>query len=426
MLRWSLFFRVPHVTECHALYHGAFYPTVKLPIDGPRPTLGGALSAKAACEAARAAAASAATAAPTEGTSASASSAVPKKQKHTLVLDIDETLIHTFRGGPDVRATSLGRDGHPKGFEDMAELNDLAERGKGTGIDVFIDQATYFKFWTRPYLQEFLEETTQLFNVVFWTAGTGPYMASIINALERQVLNKMLAGSDADASSSKIGDNTSYMYDFKKNISAIAADGTTVGELIRAADTASPSMNYYGYSRCQTMGQNYLKHIPLLGLESTDNVILMDDATRSFVFTPRSAILVDQFKKKDDSDTFLRDVMPMLRRVAASDCAARELDHWRSDAYTVLDDLDANTKKFLMACPSEVAKQKDIQIGAWLRERRTDGPIAPAALFGMDYERNMREGIDSEVAKIQGDYTNNCSGLLHLFMRQAHQQPQQE
>jgi TFIIF-interacting CTD phosphatase-like protein len=63
------------------------------------------------------------------------------EKRHTLVLDIDETLVHTF--------------------SQSASAAD--ERLMEYGMLV------------RPGLKEFLEECNELFEVVFWTAGVASY-----------------------------------------------------------------------------------------------------------------------------------------------------------------------------------------------------------------------------------------------------------
>ena len=381
-----------NVAKTCGLFHGGFYPFVKLPMGGPRPPLGGALSANEACLAHRK---------EDKKKAPAANGSKQRKEKHTLVLDIDETLLHANSYMDEGReVASLGRD-QPKGFEDVAKLLDLGNKAAD------IRGAVYFDVWPRPYLREFLEEVTDLFEVIFWTAGTSAYMAAIINMLERQFLDKKLAGTQrGQEDAADVTINTSFLYDFSKNVHLLAQDGMTDEKIAAACKAAAPMMNFYGYSRNQTLGSNRLKHIPLLG-KNPDNVILMDDATRSFVYTPRSAILVDQFRYPSDQqdDTFLRDVMPMLRAVAKSDCATRELDHWRADDYAAFDNMDENSDKFLYAYPSGESKKKTTQLGHFQPKRRENGPISLSKPFGTTFETATKAKLDAEVAQIQAQHT---------------------
>ena len=354
----------------------------------PRSPLGGALSAKKARLARRKGAKKAATACKKRKVKNPS-----EKEKHILILDIDYTLLKV-NAGEGRPVVYFGRD-QPKGYEDVAEL--LDQGGKAAAD---LRGAVYFDVWPRPYLREFLEEVADLFEVVFWTAGTDSYLAAIINMLERQFLDKKLAGEPGK------GVNTSFLYDFSKNVRLLAQDGMTGEKIAAACKAASPMMNFYGYSRDQTLGRNRLKHIPLLG-KNPDNVVMMDDATRSFVYTPRSAILVDEFRypSKQQDDTFLRDVMPMLRAVAKSECAARELDHWRADEYAAFDNMDGNSDKFLHTVPSGESKKETIQLGHFLPKRRDDGPIPLSKPFGTAYEASKKTELAEEVDKIQAENT---------------------
>lgn len=387
MLRRTTVTRVPHVTTCHALYNGYFWPTVKMPIDKPLPALGNGRSAKEA---------------PIVEFKAGS------RPKHTLVLDIDHTLVLVYEDGPSVFKSNK----HPEGFEDIEQLRELAKSGPKF---YFLNDSRYMRVRTRPYLQEFLEEVSELYEVVFWTAGVAGYMAAIINALERQVLNTFLCGkkSGEKPSQEEITANTSYFYDIRKNTLDLAAGNASLDLVKDASKRARPYMNYYGYFRGQTLGGSMLKHLPLLG-GSVDNIIMMDDATRSFVYTPRNAILVKPFFGEAD-DTVLRDVMPMLRAVAKAENACRELDHWRHDDYHKLDDLDMTREKFAYLHPSSRCNDQ-LNLGEYLAERRACGtPIAEPRLFGEQYQKFYKPEVEAGMKKLYEAHGETVPGLLHLL-----------
>ena len=66
-----------------------------------------------------------------------------EERRHTLVLDIDETLVHSMALSNDLYITAL-----------------------------------------RPYVIPFLREMNELFEVIFWTAGTEFYGNAVLQAIE--------------------------------------------------------------------------------------------------------------------------------------------------------------------------------------------------------------------------------------------------
>ena len=264
--------------------------------------------------------------------------ASPSAPKNTLVLDIDETLLHTsFRGGPN----------HVPLSEEAIEAlqaSEVENAGRIGGAQSLI----------RPGLSEFLRETSDLFEVVFWTAGTSGYCAAVVNALERYVVGTH---------------RVSYMFDpaYLRHFSP--AD--------LPPDVRFKHVNYYALSRnqCLTGGPfQYLKYLPLLG-RPLNRSILIDDHPRSFRYTPRNAVKIDRFVGAPD-DTALIDMLPMLRKAASSDDVMVELDHWRPNHYEQLDDFT----------------QPNTLLGDYQRARRA-APIQPFA----DHPNN--EGIRKQIAE---------------------------
>lgn len=87
----------------------------------------------------------------------------------SLVLDLDETLVHSFVDGPDLEPHI--RDA-PEVKENYYEM--VLEGGH--------------KIWgiKRPYLEYFLSYCTQRFeHVAIWSAGIKPYVENIVNSFDR-------------------------------------------------------------------------------------------------------------------------------------------------------------------------------------------------------------------------------------------------
>ncbi|KAG8347538.1 putative NLI-interacting factor [Trypanosoma vivax] len=266
--------------------------------------------------------------------------------KPTLVLDIDETLLHTV-------------DMQPAG-----------------------DDAVAFAFFLRPHVREFLSEVRELYEVVFWTAGTASYCSAVLDALEVQVLELP---------------RSFYNLEEMK----LEAKGLT----------STKHANFYSLSRTQTLQEHeYMKYLPMLG-RPLDRVIMIDDSVRSFPLHPRNGIkippfipdvrvlaeyshAVDAIEKESNEDKkklitekheeairrgeveiarlqrdrALPELLPLLRAAAGADDLIRELDHWRDDEYVRCDDFRETMNRL------SVVRQRTL--GEVLKERRAS-PIPP-------------------------------------------------
>lgn len=303
------------------------------------------------------------------------------KNKHTLVLDIDETLIHTY----DFTKHMVG----------SMEKSD-AERELASSV-ALVD----YSMLVRPHLKEFLTEVSELFEVVYWTAGTASYCAAVLDAIERQVLDK---------------EPSFYNY-------LELAKG-------RRGEQSTANANFYALSRTQTLeSKQYMKYMPLLG-RHLKNVLMIDDNVRSFPLTPRNGIKVPSFEMDDqllnlflraasevekaggktdhldkrlltvldaggrelqrlEQDTALLDVLPMLRAVAKTPPGGdvtRELDHWRDLDYVKCDDFRETMN------PRSVVRRSIL--GSWVAARNKE-PIAPLKNHHMNVA--FLEEVNSEV-----------------------------
>jgi hypothetical protein len=296
------------------------------------------------------------------------------KKKHTLVLDIDETLLHTIH-----------QERHPE-----------------------VRHLDNYHVLLRPHVGTFLKEVHELFEVVLWTAGVATYGGAMANVLEKA------AGLPA-----------SNYYDAE--VLWASLDPATKG----ASDLAdNDHVNWYLLSRAQTLtSHNWMKYIPMLGRDER-SVIMIDDNVRSFPLTPRGGVKIDAFDPREnvlgsyfglmqelevpperfphllgdgavsgeptvefyskhfsrgdntkahailhgvkeikrlESDRALLDLLPMLRLVASAESAVGELDHWRSDDYPMCDNFMENMR------PETVARSA--VLGTILPQRRPSGPI---------------------------------------------------
>ncbi|ODV88187.1 hypothetical protein CANARDRAFT_192960 [[Candida] arabinofermentans NRRL YB-2248] len=95
----------------------------------------------------------------------------PPMPQKTLVLDLDETLIH-----------SLSRHN-----------SSILNRNQGTTIEIKINNsqlATLYHVYKRPYVDEFLYIVKNWYNLVCFTASIKEYADPVINYLEQEVLFK--------------------------------------------------------------------------------------------------------------------------------------------------------------------------------------------------------------------------------------------
>ncbi|KAG5468210.1 hypothetical protein LSCM1_02186 [Leishmania martiniquensis] len=299
------------------------------------------------------------------------------QQKHTLVLDIDETLIHTY------------------GMHHHDDSKDKPSDPVLQGVSL-VD----YNVLLRPHLREFLEEVNRLFEVIFWTAGTASYCCAVLDALEQEVMQLPRS--------------------FYSHVE--------LAKESRRMASSSNHTNFYALSRTQTLEQQgYMKYLPMLGRKMT-SVVMLDDNVRSFPLTPRNGIRIDAFDPDDgvlqrymfalrrtqeemsqemedalvqglhdgqreiarlEEDHALLDVLPVLRAVAqvpVGEDVTKELDHWRDLDYVRCDD-------FMETMNVRSAVRQQI-LGVTLPQRR-DTPI-PAQKLGF-MNRGFLESANAEM-----------------------------
>ncbi|EPY36064.1 NLI-interacting factor [Strigomonas culicis] len=320
---------------------------------------------------------------PTPSVSAERSAPLPKeaRAKPVLVLDIDETLIHTYHV---VSQPQQSDQAGPPRADDLGSTSELfqtpSQRQQHPEVPLI-----NVRMVVRPHLKEFLTEVMQLFEVVFWTAGTSNYAAAVLDAIERHVLG-------LPRSLYHFEEVTKLVF-FSRKLHALQeakrhnpfASDAAANAAREHGDSGTSHVNFYCLSRTQTLESlHYMKYIPLLG-RPLHRTVMIDDNERSFPLTPRNGIKVpffevngrlidgtsrgrwvppsdggavpapqwpDLYKEglytftdidpsvvKDMQDTALLDLLPLLRALAATpeDDITRELDHWREPDYALCD-----------------------------------------------------------------------------------------
>lgn len=174
-------------------------------------------------------------------TTSSTSSFLPRKQstdhhKKVLVLDLDNTLVCS-------NSTS---------FTDHPHQNTI-------NIALPHEQAKTIYFITRPYLDEFFKTTSELYEIVIFTASVEHYAKPLIDVID--------------------------------------------------------TMNVCGHrlyrDKCTVVNGNYVKDLKRLGRDLKD-VIIIDDSAYSFSFNKHNGLAIKSFQG-EHNDTELQKLIPLLK-----------------------------------------------------------------------------------------------------------------
>lgn len=164
----------------------------------------------------------------------------PNTPKVTLVLDLDETLVHC-----------------------TTDRNDSAD----VSFSLFFNNQTYYvSAMKRPFLEEFMEEVTSMFEVVIFTASQQIYADRLLNIL------------DPSAKWSKL-------------------------RLFRDS--------------CAFVEGNYIKDLSVLGRDLS-HVIIIDNSPQAFAFHYNNALPISSWFDSD-SDTELIKILPLLKKLSKLD-----------------------------------------------------------------------------------------------------------
>jgi len=170
--------------------------------------------------------------------------------RNTLVLDLDETLVHSS-------------------FKPITLVDML--------IDIELDGAMHTVYVRkRPYVEEFMARVSELFEVVVLTASLEVYADPVLDELDYEgqwVHHRLFRDS------------------------------------------------------CANLNGNYIKDLSYLG-RPLHQVIIIDNSPTSYLFQPRNALPITSWFD-DNGDAELLDLLPVLRRAAATDNIYPVLDAFR-------------------------------------------------------------------------------------------------
>ncbi|CAD2217403.1 nuclear lim interactor-interacting factor-like protein [Angomonas deanei] len=174
------------------------------------------------------------------------------RNKKCLILDVDETLVHSSY--------------QETGKHDLHLSIDLDEN---TTVNVFVAY--------RPFLQEFLEAISPIFEVVVFTASLGKYCNPLMDAIDK----KRLLG----------------------NL-----------RLFR--------------EHCSLVSSTFVKDLSLLG-RNLDQVAIIDNSPVAYLFQQRNAIPITSWFDNPDDDE-LRRLIPVLKALAEAPNVYEVLDNYNA------------------------------------------------------------------------------------------------
>lgn len=217
----------------------------------------------------------------------------PKLPRKTLVLDLDETLIH-----------SLSR-------YNSSTLN----KAKGRSIEVKVmgSLPTLYHIYKRPYVEEFLSVVYQWFDLVCFTASIKEYADPVIDFLEEQVLShdvmkKSLKKSQAEPPTklfkSRYYRNSCIFVEGKgylKDLSVVLNDEN------RQPHSRSNSKTR---SRASSISSNVSRSNSSKAMDYS-KIIIIDNSPISYVRHKDNGLMIEGWIN-DPEDTELMNLLPLL------------------------------------------------------------------------------------------------------------------
>lgn len=217
----------------------------------------------------------------------------PKLPRKTLVLDLDETLIH-----------SLSR-------YNSSTLNKT--KGRSIEVKVMGNLPTLYHIYKRPYVEEFLSVVYQWFDLVCFTASIKEYADPVIDYLEEQVLSndvmkKSLKKLQADPptrlfktryyrNSCIFAEGKGYL----KDLSVVLNDES------RQPQSRSNSRTR---SRASSISSNVSRSASSKGFDYS-KIIIIDNSPISYVRHKDNGLMIEGWIN-DPEDTELMNLLPLL------------------------------------------------------------------------------------------------------------------
>ncbi|KAK6464135.1 HAD-like domain-containing protein [Scheffersomyces coipomensis] len=209
-----------------------------------------------------------------------------KRKRKTLILDLDETLIHSLsRGSPrSFNSTSVSS---PKMIE--IKLNNIA---------------TLYYVHKRPYCDYFLQEISKWFELQIFTASVKEYADPIIDWLESDIID--------------------YQKKKKDDSSIMGIPPTIPADFINQTTTPTNNDNnspiftkrYYRTDCTFRPGVGYIKDLSkYIKDEDLKNVIILDNSPISYALHEDNAVMIEGWIN-DQSDRDLLNLLPMLHSLS--------------------------------------------------------------------------------------------------------------
>ncbi|CAX42011.1 nuclear envelope morphology protein, putative [Candida dubliniensis CD36] len=196
-----------------------------------------------------------------------------RRRKKILILDLDETLIHSLsRGSP--------RSFNPATASKMIEikLNNIS---------------SLYYVYKRPYCDYFLQETSQWFELQIFTASVKEYADPIIDWLEMEILDRK-----------------------NKRSSNGSATTTTTTTTITTNQTKIFTKRYYRNDCTYRSGVGYIKDLSkFIKDEDLKHVMILDNSPISYALHEENAISIEGWIN-DQSDKDLLNLLPLLKSLS--------------------------------------------------------------------------------------------------------------
>lgn len=208
----------------------------------------------------------------------------PQLPRKTLVLDLDETLIHS-----------------------LSRYNSSTYSKKGRAIEVKVKGSipTLYHIYKRPYVEEFLSVVYQWFDLVCFTASIKEYADPVIDYLEEQVLAKDMLKKSIKRSKMEMPTRI-FSKRFYRD-SCIFVDGKgyikDLSVLVKSGRMRSSSLSSNVSGRSTSKGISKEKDY--------SKVIIIDNSPISYVKHQDNGLMIEGWIN-DPDDTELMNLLPLL------------------------------------------------------------------------------------------------------------------
>lgn len=216
----------------------------------------------------------------------------PNLPRKTLVLDLDETLIH-----------SLSRYN-----------SSMLNKNKGVSIEVKVrgNLPTLYHIYKRPYVEEFLSIVYQWFDLVCFTASIKEYADPVIDYLEQQVFtNDVMKKSIKKL---KIDPPTKIFKNRHYRNSCIFMEGKgyikDLSVLVEKSNYRSDSKSS-SKSRSRSRASSISSNIPKQPALDYSKIVIIDNSPISYVRHKDNGLMIEGWIN-DPEDTELMNLLPLL------------------------------------------------------------------------------------------------------------------